>query len=81
MGITERVVLSLIAIGVIATLIWLKRALASYPQDPALFSPAAQVERDLRHPPPRRSLAGTGARSSLGRCGFCSTACGSTRSS
>lgn len=57
MGITERVVLSLIAIGVIATLIWLKRALASYPQDPALFSPAAQVERDLRHrsTPPKLS--------------------------
>jgi hypothetical protein len=49
MGIIDRIVLSIIAFGVIVTLIWLKRALSSYPQDPALSAPGARVERDLIH--------------------------------
>jgi hypothetical protein len=49
MGIIDRIVLSIIAFGVIVTLIWFKRALSSYPQDPALSAPAARVERDLSH--------------------------------
>jgi hypothetical protein len=53
MGITERIVLSIIAFGVIVGLIWLNRVLASYPYDPSLSSRAAQVERDLsRHSTP-----------------------------
>ncbi len=48
-GITERIVLAIIVFGTIVTLIWLKRALSSYAQDPALSAPAARVERDLSH--------------------------------
>jgi hypothetical protein len=48
-GITERIVLVIIVFGTIVTLIWLKRALSSYPHDPALFAPGALVERDLSH--------------------------------
>jgi hypothetical protein len=48
-GITERIVLAVIVFGLIVTLIWLKRALSSYPQDPAQFAPGALVERDLSH--------------------------------
>jgi hypothetical protein len=49
MPITSQIVLAIITVGVLATLIWLKRALSAYPQDPALSSPAARVERDLSH--------------------------------
>ena len=49
MGITDRIVLGIIAFGAVVTLIWLKRALSSYAQDPALFAPPARVERDLSH--------------------------------
>jgi hypothetical protein len=48
-GITERIVLTVIVFGLIVSLIWLKRALSSYPHDPALFAPSALVERDLSH--------------------------------
>lgn len=49
MSITSQIVLSIIAFGVVVTLVWLKRALSSYPQDPTLSAPAARVERDLSH--------------------------------
>lgn len=49
MGITNQIILGIIAFGVLVTLIWLKRALSSYPQDPTLSAPAALVERDLSH--------------------------------
>jgi hypothetical protein len=49
MGITNQIILSIITLGVVVTLIWLKRALSSYPQDPSLWAPAARVERDLSH--------------------------------
>lgn len=49
MPITTQIVLTLIAFGVLVSLIWLKRALSAYPPDPALASPAARVERDLSH--------------------------------
>lgn len=48
-GITDRIVLTVIVFGLIVTLIWLKRALSSYPHDPKLFAPSALVERDLSH--------------------------------
>ena len=49
MGITELIVLTIIVFGTIVTLVWLKRALSSYPHDPALFAPGVLVERDLSH--------------------------------
>ncbi len=48
-GITDHVILSIIAFGVLVTLIWLRRALSSFPHDPAASAPAARVERDLSH--------------------------------
>ncbi|HKV45196.1 MAG TPA: DUF2628 domain-containing protein [bacterium] len=47
MGITERIVLVLIAAGVLTLVIWLVRALSSYPQDAAAHSPGGRVEHDL----------------------------------
>ncbi|HLW60071.1 MAG TPA: DUF2628 domain-containing protein [bacterium] len=47
MGVTERIVLILIAAGVLTLVIWLVRALSSYPQDEAAQSPGGRVARDL----------------------------------
>lgn len=49
MGVTDRIVLTIIVFGIIVTLIWLRRALAAYPHDPASFAPGALMERDLSH--------------------------------
>ena len=55
MGITDRIVLSIIVFGVLVTLLWFRRALSSFPHDPAASAPAARVERDLtqRATPPK----------------------------
>ena len=44
---TGTIILILIIFGLLTLLIWLWRALATYPQDPAAQTPAAAVERDL----------------------------------
>ena len=55
MGTTTTIVLILIMIGLLTLAIWLARALASYPRDPAAHGPGAVVERDLsgRATPPK----------------------------
>jgi Protein of unknown function (DUF2628) len=49
MGIAERVVLGIIAFGMIVGLVWLNRALAAYRYDPSPLARGAEVERDLSH--------------------------------
>ncbi len=55
MGTTTTIILILIMIGLLTLAIWLARALASYPRDPAAHGPGAAVERDLsgRATPPK----------------------------
>jgi len=55
MGATTTIVLVLIIIGLLTLAVWLARALASYPRDPAAHGPGAAVERDLsaRATPPK----------------------------
>ena len=55
MGTTTTIVLILIMIGLLTLAIWLARALASYPRDPAAHGLGAVVERDLsdRVTPPK----------------------------
>jgi Protein of unknown function (DUF2628) len=56
MVVTETIVLIAILFGALVTVIWFVRAMSSYPQDPALATPAASVERDLSHYAPQPKL-------------------------